>query len=139
MRLFGFYISREEKFVSNIGAWGFMPPESFQGEKSFKDKPADIWALGMAFLNMYTNDIFLNESCHKILYTPACYKNLMNRVASAFSQKFGLKQREITMFGEAEKFMEVIQMILNFDSKSRPSAIEIVKKLENLIGNLELI
>lgn len=134
LKIAEFGIAEEEAEVnSNVGSANFMPPECFQGTDSFKDKSGDTWAMGITFMELFTDDFKLADECYVEMYTVDCHKSLMDQITEFFEKNLGFKDRKAPAFAETENIMEVIKAMLSYSPDERPNPADVVKKLEQLI------
>ena len=88
---------------------------------------------------MYCDNIKLADSCYKKQYTADCHKSLMTKVLAFFIENFEYKDRKIAKLKDTQNIMEVIILMLSLDATKRPSASDVLEKLQKFVSSFELI
>lgn len=140
LKIFGFLLA-EEKAEKNslLGSLPFMPPESLQEQNAYRNQSGDIWAIGMTLLSLLTDTYMLDFQCYSVSYTSDCYSRLRKNIIEYFSDAFRFKDRSITKISDAENIMDVILLMLDYSPINRPSAADVIKRLEHLEVNSKII
>lgn len=109
-----------------------MAPEVWAERETLE--PSDIYSLGIAFWNLFTNDVDTSATCYTYGgFTMQCCVNLQKKMASFFEGKFGyVNVAKVASIKTAKNIAEVIYLMLTFAADRRPTAAQIHERILEL-------
>lgn len=117
-----------DETIKHCGTPSFMAPEIINRRSSTAS--ADIYSLGISFLNLFSRKYSLDEKCTKI-YDDSCSKALSLLICSTFQEQCDDKNsKNPTVYSLLTKMTDA-------DRSKRPSSEKVVEELSQIYQNIK--